>query len=62
MQRVEHGEVALARHAEGEVGAVQLELVDEDPAAGPRHGSVSAWSKNTVGRCSFGFSSSSGST
>ena len=62
MQRVEHREVALARHAEGEVGAVQLQLVDEDPAARPHHGSASGWSKNTVGRWSFGFSSSNGST
>ena len=37
VQRVEHREVALARHAEGEVDAVQLELVDEDPAARPHH-------------------------
>ena len=34
VQRVEHREIALARHAEGEVGAVQRELVDEDLAAG----------------------------
>ena len=33
VQRVKHLEVALARHAEGHVGAVDEELVDEDPAA-----------------------------
>lgn len=33
VQRVEHLEVALARHAERHVGAVDEELVDEDPAA-----------------------------
>ena len=37
-ERVEHGEVALARDAEREVGAVERELVDEDPAAGAAHG------------------------
>ncbi len=35
VQRVEHREVALAREAEREIGAVQLELVDEDPPARP---------------------------
>ena len=38
VERVEHGQVALAREAEREVGAVQLELVDEDLAAGPHSG------------------------
>ena len=35
VQRVEHGEVALARHAEEVIDAVDDELVDEDLAAGP---------------------------
>ena len=34
MQRVEHGEIAFARHAEDVAGAVDLQLVDEDLAAG----------------------------
>jgi hypothetical protein len=33
VQRVEHREVALARHAEGQLDAVDGELVDEDAAA-----------------------------
>ena len=38
---------------------MQRELVDEDPAAGAAHrGERDAWSRRTVGRCSFGFSSS----
>ena len=36
VQRVEHGQVALARDAERVLDAVQLELVDEDLAAGAR--------------------------
>ncbi len=62
VERVEHREVALAGDAEDEIDAVQLELVDEDLAARARHPSSRAWSKKTVGRWSFGFSSSSGST
>ena len=47
VQRVEHGQVALARETEREVGAVQLELsVDEDPAVGPQSGT----SRRTVAR------------
>ena len=46
VQRVEHGQVALARETEREVRAVQLELVDEDPAAGPQSGT----SRRTVAR------------
>ena len=34
VERVEHGQVALARHAEGDVHPVDDELVDEEPAAG----------------------------
>ena len=37
VERVEHGQVALARHAERVLDAVQLELVDEDLAAGAAH-------------------------
>ena len=59
VERVEHRQVALARQAEREVGAVQLELVDEDPAAGSH--SASGSSSRTVARWSFGFSSSAGS-
>ena len=40
VERVEHRQVALAREAEREVGAVQLELVDEDAAAGPHSGNL----------------------
>ena len=57
VQRVEHGQVALAREAEREVGAVQLELVDEDLAAGPHSGT----SRRIVARWSRGLSSSAGS-
>ena len=57
VERVEHGEEALAGEAEREVGAVQLELVDDDPAAGPHSGT----SSRTRARWSFGFSSSAGS-
>ncbi len=59
VERVEHGQEALARQAEGEVDAVQLELVDEDPAAAPHCGSGS--SRRTVARWSFGLPSSAGS-
>ena len=38
VQRVEHGEIALARHAESEIDAVDLERVDEQLAAGARLG------------------------
>ena len=57
VQRVEHGQVALAGEAEREVDAVQLELVDEDPAAAPHSGT----SRRTVARWSLGLSSSAGS-
>ena len=33
-QRVEHAKIALAGHAEGEIDAMDLELVDEDLSAG----------------------------
>ena len=35
MERVEHRQIALARHAESHVDAVDDELVDEDLAARP---------------------------
>src|SRR5207245_9101189 len=59
-QRVENGDVALARDAERRVDAVDAPLVDEDPGAGTHYNEM-GWSKNTVARCSFGFASSAGS-
>ena len=59
VERVEDGQEALSGQAEREVDPVQLELVDEDPAAAS-HG-VSGSSSRTVARWSFGFSSSAGS-
>ena len=38
VERVEHREIALAGHAEREVGAVNAELVDQDLPAGARGG------------------------
>src|SRR6185312_15996688 len=35
VERIEHGEVALARHGEYRVGAVDLELIDQDLRTGP---------------------------
>ena len=37
-QRIQHFQIALARYAEGHVGAVDQELVDQDLAAGARIG------------------------
>ena len=52
VERVEHGEVALARNAEGEVDPVQRELVDEDPAAAAAHrGSAIACSSRIAAVC-----------
>ena len=34
VERVEHGQEALARNGENAVAALDLELIDEDPAAG----------------------------
>ena len=34
MQGIEHGEIALARHAERHVGAVNAKLVNQNLAAG----------------------------
>jgi hypothetical protein len=49
---VQHVDVALARHAEREVGPMQGELVDEDPAAAAVHrGSAIACSRRTVAVC-----------
>ena len=59
-ERVEHREVALAGHAEREVGALRDELVDEQLPAGA-HGSDTCSSRKTVARWSFGFASSAGS-
>jgi hypothetical protein len=38
VQRVEHGEEALARHGEDPVAALRDELIDEDTAAGAGKG------------------------
>ena len=66
VQGVEDGEVALAGHAEGQLGAVQHELVDEDLAAGAAHraapGAPSSCSRKTVARWVLGLSASAGST
>ena len=59
VERVEHGQEALAGQAEREVDPVQLELVDEDAAAVSHTSSGS--SRRTVARCSFGLASSAGS-
>ena len=66
VQRVEHGQVALARHAEGELDAVDPELVDQDLGrrcaltAGP--GRTRLASRKTVALWVLGFSASAGST
>ena len=59
VERIEDRQKALSREAEREVGAVQLELVDEDPPPAPH--SATRSSRRTVARWSFGFSSSAGS-
>ena len=59
VERVEHRQVALAGDAEGQLDAVQLELVDERLAAAS-HRSTGC-SRRIVARWSFGFSSSAGS-
>jgi hypothetical protein len=61
VQRVEDGDVALAWNAERRLDAVDDELVDEHLRAGSRH-KTRGRSKKTVGRWSFGLSSSAGST
>ena len=61
VEGIEHGQVALARHAEGDVHPVHDELVDEEPASRP-HVRASRCSRKTVGFWSFGRSSSAGST
>ncbi len=53
VERVEHRQVALARHAEGDVHPVDHELVDEEPASRP-HVRSSRCSRKTVGFWSFG--------
>ena len=58
-ERVEHVDVALPRNAVREVGAVQRELVDQDPAAGAAHrGRAIACSSRIVAFC--GTSAASG--
>ena len=37
-QRIQHFQIALARHAEGHVGAVDQQLIDQDFSAGARIG------------------------
>ena len=61
VERVEHGEVALAGHAERQLDAVDDELVDEELTARP-HESRSGCSRYTVALWSLGRSSSAGST
>ena len=52
VQRVEHGEVALARHAEEMVDAVHDELVDEDLSAGAgAYGSLSSPAHRRAENC-----------
>ena len=59
--RVEDVDVALAGDAIGRVHAVDEQLVDED-ARGGAHQNAIGYSPYTVGRWSFGRSSSAGST
>ena len=40
VERIEHGEIALTGHAEGEIGALGQERVEQKRAAGPRLGAV----------------------
>ena len=61
VQRVEHREVALAGHAEGQVGPVQHELVDEDLPAAARQRATGC-SRKIVARWVLGLSASAGST
>ena len=61
VERVEHGQIALAGNAEGQLDSVDDELVDEELAACP-HVRTSGCSRYTVGFWSFGRSSSAGST
>ena len=58
VQPVEECEVALARHAERDLRAVDGELVGEQPAPVPH----SLCSRKMRADCSFGFSASAGST
>ena len=61
VERVQHGQIALAGNAEGQLDPVDDELVDEELAARP-HVRRSRCSRYTVGFWSFGRSSSAGST
>ena len=62
VQRVEHGEVALARDAEGQLGAMDGELIDEDLASGAGHVRTSGASQKIVAFWVLGLSASAGST
>ena len=48
-ERIENGDVTLARNAERGIDAVNDELVDEDPRAATTHSSIGS-SKKTVAR------------
>ena len=61
-ERVEDGDVALARDAERRVDAVHNQLVDEDLRTGAGQGTMIGCSRKIVARWVFGFSSSAGST
>src|SRR5919197_478068 len=58
---VAHRQVALAGHAEAQLGAVQHELVDEDLPAAARQRTTGC-SRKIVARCVLGLSASAGST
>ena len=63
VERVEHGEVALAGDAEGQLDAVDDELVDEELCPPRPHVQRERGARgSTVGFWSFGRSSSAGST
>ena len=61
VQRVEHRQVALAGDAEGQVGPVQHELVDQDLPAAARQRRTGC-SRKIVARWVLGLSASDGST
>ena len=61
VERVEDGQVALAGDAEGQVGPVQHELVDQDLPAAARQRRTGC-SRKIVARWVLGLSASAGST
>src|SRR6185437_3269544 len=61
VQGVEHRQVALPGDAEGEIGAVQHELVDQDLPAAARQRRTGC-SRKIVARWVLGLSASAGST